>query len=87
MDSEVSSDLDDGDYIDTLNTAFAKYKTACYGNQTLSEVQLKEVRQAFFSGIHWLNSCESYCQHDLHHALHVVCKPFFGTTNCDATDH
>jgi hypothetical protein len=84
---EVTHDWDDENYTETLNTAFAEYRNACYGSATLNEVQEREVKQAFFSGVHWLNSCESYCPDDLNQALHAVCKPFFGTTNCDATEH
>lgn len=40
-----------------LLTAFNEYKTACYGRDAvLTSTQEAEVRQAFFSGIHWLNS-------------------------------
>lgn len=43
-----------------LKQAWEVYRQACYGNAKLPERQLKEVRQAFLSGIHWLNSKENY---------------------------
>ena len=38
-----------------LEAAFAEYRKACYGDSELHPMQKNEVRQAFFSGIHWLN--------------------------------
>lgn len=40
-----------------LEKAFNEYFQACYGdNRSVSDLQLKEIRQAFFSGIHWMNT-------------------------------
>ena len=43
-----------------LEKAFVEYRIACYGVCDLCESQIVELRQAFLSGIHWLNCCESY---------------------------
>ena len=43
-----------------LESVFEQYKTSCYGNSKLSDIQYREVRQAFLSGIHWLNSLCNY---------------------------
>ena len=36
-----------------IETAVNEYLIACYGGQSLGPAQIKEVRQAFLSGIHW----------------------------------
>lgn len=57
----INHDWDDENYDLTLNDAFDEYLKFCYP-QGLDEqsIQYKEVRQAFFSGIHWLNCRDSY---------------------------
>lgn len=85
MSTEVTHNWDDENYIETLNTAFDEYRQACYGDRNLPDVQLKEVRQAFFSGIHWLNTRESYDPDELEQGLRAVCLPEQGTSDCDAT--
>jgi len=42
-----------------LELAFEEYKQACYGNFDLPPEQLKEIRQAFFSGVHWRLNAKS----------------------------
>lgn len=66
---EITHDWDDEDYSESLSNAFAEYRKACYGDSVLSEIQIKEVRQAFLSGIHWLNTRDSYCPDVLEMAL------------------
>ena len=57
---EVTHEWDTTDPKAELESAFAKYQRACYGDRPLSPVQFAEIRQAFFSGVHWLNTNESY---------------------------
>lgn len=53
-----------------LEDAYRKYRTACYGFPSeLSEDQDREVRQAFLSGIHWLNTGTSYSPFEIQTAL------------------
>ena len=72
--SLITHDWDEEDYETTLREAFAKYRLACYGTAKLNPVQLYEVRQAFLSGIHWLNTRDSYCPDDLTKALRAFLK-------------
>jgi len=44
------------EYEQELELAFEGYKQACYGNFDLPPEQLKELRRAFLSGVHWLNA-------------------------------
>ncbi len=73
---EITHDWDDEDYAKTLEDAFASYRMACYGEQSLPPQQVQEVKQAFLSGIHWLATRESYCPDDLETALRKVIGRF-----------
>lgn len=54
---------------ETLRAAFAEYAAKCYQGR-LSDVQAKEVEQAFLSGIHWCNTEPEFVPCDaLHDAL------------------
>lgn len=72
MTIEITHSWDNEDYTKTLNTAFAEYKQACYGDRKLPDVQIQEVRQAFLSGIHWLNTCNYYDPDELERCLRVM---------------
>lgn len=65
----ITHDWDTSDTAKELEEAFFEYRMACYGDATLDATQLKEVRQAFLSGIHWLNSRDDYCPADNARAL------------------
>lgn len=39
-----------------LEEAYREYREACYGPLELPPTQAKEIRQAFFSGVHWSNA-------------------------------
>lgn len=39
-----------------IEAALKDYLHACYGDDPLGPLQMKEVRQAFLSGIHWRDS-------------------------------
>lgn len=56
----INHEWDDSNPTNELIEAFDEYRSACYGSRPLSVDQLREVRQAFFSGIHWLNCKDSY---------------------------
>lgn len=43
-----------------LQDAFATYCRACYGVAPLPLAQVREIRQAFLSGVHWLNELDDY---------------------------
>lgn len=62
-----------------LEQAFDEYRRACYGDRVLPASQLQEVRQAFFSGIHWLNgSNQATSRRALTEALRDLCFPSRG---------
>lgn len=55
--------------IQEIEAALKGYLEACYGNpHKLGTPQLKEVRQAFLSGIHWRN-CTAVAQDQCEAAL------------------
>lgn len=64
---DISRDSDDIDIKAVLEAAFNEYAKACYGNNPLNPTQRSEIRQAFFSGIHWLNTHSSN-----HHAPEIT---------------
>lgn len=66
---EITHDWDESDPEEMLQTAFTAYHLACYGTRRLSDIQHKEVRQAFLSGIHWLNTQDSYDPVEIEQAL------------------
>jgi hypothetical protein len=68
----VNHDWDEENYVDTLNEAFDEYRKACYGGKPLPPTQVKEIHQAFLSGIHWLNTRESYDPEELEVALRDI---------------
>lgn len=43
-----------------LLDAFGTYCRACYGSAPLPPAQVREIRQAFLSGVHWLNELDDY---------------------------
>lgn len=71
---EINHDWDDEDYVTTLNDAYEAYRSACYGAGGISSAQARETKQAFLSGIHWLNTRESYCPDDLESALRTILR-------------
>ena len=66
---QINHDWDDEDYQETLESAFSGYIKAAYGTAHLNEIQYKEVRQAFFSGIHWLCGRDSYDPYEIQSVL------------------
>lgn len=79
---DITHDWDDEDYVKSLNDGYDEYRKACYGDCELSPVQVRETKQAFLSGIHWLVSRESYCPEDLEAALRKILgeqNPFIKT--------
>lgn len=60
-----------------LEAAFNRYRVACYGSEMLPAAQLKEIRQAFFSGIHYLNCRSDYFVHEVKDA----CRQLTGVDN------
>lgn len=69
---EVTHDWDEEDYVRSLDIAFEEYRMACYGAFNLPPTQLRETRQAFLSGIHWLANRSDYCPDDLEAALRQI---------------
>ena len=65
----INHDWDTSGTVDELEGAYQEYVRACYAGQTLSAVQIKEVRQAFLSGIHWLNTKGDYCPDAIQESL------------------
>lgn len=65
----IHHDWDTEDYEATLKAAWHEYRTACYGQARLSATQEREVRQAFWSGVHWINCRDDHCPDDLQAAL------------------
>lgn len=59
---QIKHDWDEGH---DLEAAFGEYRKACYGSRTLNHIQNREIRQAFLSGIHWLNTQESYAPDEI----------------------
>jgi hypothetical protein len=59
--ASITHDWDEEDYAATLEKAYVEYREACYRGKELPPSQNREVRQAFFSGIHWLNCRDDYC--------------------------
>jgi hypothetical protein len=57
---DITHDWDETDTRAVIEAAFEKYKNACYGKQPLGIVQRREIKQAFLSGIHYLNGLDSY---------------------------
>ena len=53
--------LDEEDYAATLELAYAEYREDCYRGKELPPSQNREIRQAFLSGVHWLNCRDDYC--------------------------
>jgi hypothetical protein len=54
---------------DRLEHAYEDYRKACYDDRLIDPVQNMEVRQAFLSGIHWLNTRGPYNPIDVQTAL------------------
>jgi hypothetical protein len=70
----IAHDWDESDTKAQLEIAFEEYKAACYGNATLDVRQNREVRQAFFSGVHYLNDCDDYSPGDIQLAIIQIFK-------------
>ena len=69
---EITHDWDDEDYVKSLSDGYDEYRKACYGDCELPPAQVRETKQAFLSGVHWLASRESYCPDDLETALRKI---------------
>lgn len=65
----IEHNWDEEDYEKTLEQAWQEYRYACYGNAVLPPEQVRETKQAFFSGIHWLNCRDNYAPSDLEQGL------------------
>lgn len=64
---------------DELLAAWREYRTACYGDQRLPTAQERECRQAFLSGIHWMNArCGASLAHDPDAVLAALRKLLVG---------
>lgn len=72
---DINHDWDESDTKADLEAAFLKYMKACYGGQMVNLIQIREVRQAFLSGIHWLNTKDDYCPTELEQALRELLLP------------
>jgi len=48
-----------------IENAFEEYREACYGDKPLPPIQYRQVKQAFLSGIHWLNSLDNFNRNDI----------------------
>jgi hypothetical protein len=70
--ADVTHDWDEEDYVESLNEGYKEYKKACYGVCDLPPAQVRETKQAFLSGIHWLSTRESYCPDELERALRKI---------------
>jgi hypothetical protein len=57
----IAHDWDEQDYTAILEQAYTEYREACYKGKELPPAQNREIRQAFLSGIHWLNCRDDYC--------------------------
>lgn len=65
--SEITHDSDPKK---ELELAFGHYLNACYGGTgNLSSIKYHEVSQAFFSGVHTLNTFDGYDPEEIHTAL------------------
>lgn len=80
----INHDWDETDTNDMLELAFLEYARACYGSRKISAVQNREVRQAFLSGIHWLNSLDDY---DPAEIAAAICLLLFPRGNIQDKDH
>jgi hypothetical protein len=69
---DITHDWDEEDYVKSLNDGYEEYRKACYGVCDLPPAQIRETKQAFLSGIHWLATRESYCPDDLETALRKI---------------
>lgn len=69
---EITHDWDRENYVHSLNHAWDQYRKACYGVRELPQMQIRETKQAFLSGIHWLATRESYCPDDIESALRAI---------------
>ena len=69
---EVTHDWGDEDYVKTLKAAYHEYRKSCYGACDLPPAQVRETMQAFLSGIHWLNSRDSYAPREIETALRKI---------------
>lgn len=57
----ITHDWDTSNPKQELEKALIEYLQACYGpGDDVPPSQLREVRQAFLSGIHWMNTQDGY---------------------------
>lgn len=68
----VNHEWDEEDLAKSMEAAFQEYRRACYGDCELPPAQVRETKQAFMSGIHWLNSRESYDPADVESGLRAI---------------
>lgn len=69
---DITHDWDKEDYVKTLDAAYEEYREACYGNTPMPTEQIRETKQAFLSGIHWLSNRESYDPDEIERALRKI---------------
>jgi hypothetical protein len=68
----ITHDWDEENYIKSLKDAYDKYRRACYGVCDLPPEQVRETKQAFLSGVHWLATRDSYDPVELQDALRRI---------------
>ena len=69
---EITHDWDEEDYAATMEAAYDAYRKACYGDTDLPPEQIRETKQAFLSGIHWLNTRDNYDPTDIERGLRQI---------------
>lgn len=72
MTEEITHDWDEEDYATSVNDAYDEYRKACYGDFRLQLHQLRETKQAFLSGIHWLAARDDYSPNELQAAIRQI---------------
>ena len=70
--ADVTHDWDEEDYVKSMTDGYEEYRKACYGVSPLPPAQVRETKQAFLSGIHWLNTRESYDPTDIERGLRKI---------------
>jgi hypothetical protein len=69
---DITHDWDEENYVKSLKDAYDKYRRACYGVRNLPPEQVRETKQAFLSGVHWLATRDSYDPVELQDALRRI---------------
>jgi hypothetical protein len=73
--ASITHDWDEKDYAKTLEQAYAEYREACYRGKVLPPSQNREIRQAFLSGVHWLNCQNNYFPDEVLAATDELLRP------------